>query len=281
MIPTPLAGALLALAAALVWGSGDFSGGVATGRSSAYQVLLLAALAGLTTLAGLAWLVGEPLLSGPALWLSAAAGVSGAMGLAFLYYGLSVGSTALVAPVAAVVGAVVPVIFEAVTQAPPGPGPMSGFVLALAGIWLVTRAPEERVGRRWWDLSIALLAGLGFGGFFILIEQPGETAIFQPLLVARCGMLGVALLLVTARREPVPRPWSQPLALLAGFLDASANVLFLLATRYTRLDIAVVLSSLYPAATVLLAALLLRERVARGQWVGVLLCLAAVVLIVA
>jgi drug/metabolite transporter (DMT)-like permease len=126
---------------------------------------------------------------------------------------------------------------------------------------------------------LAFAAGLGFGGFFILIAQVPGAGVFAPLLVARLAALAAALMLLAARRVPLPGLGSNPVALLAGVLDAGGNIFYVLAQRLTRLDVAAVLASLYPAATVLLAWIVLKERVSPAQWSGAALCLAAVVLI--
>jgi drug/metabolite transporter (DMT)-like permease len=275
-------GITLALASAVVWGSGDFSGGVAARRSSQFHVLALAALSGLVMLILIA-VVRREALPGPAdtAW-AAGAGVGGAIGIAALYRGLSLGSAATVAPTAAVVGASVPVIFSALVQGLPGPAQLAGFAVAAGGLWLVSRpAGAGQVGHSGAkpELVLALIAGLGFGSFFILIAQVRPGLVFTPLVVARSMALMAALFLLRARRLGLPGLRSNPVALLAGLLDAGGNMLYVMAQQYTRLDVAAVLSSLYPAATVVLAALLLKERVSRPQWLGAALCLAAVMLI--
>jgi drug/metabolite transporter (DMT)-like permease len=120
---------------------------------------------------------------------------------------------------------------------------------------------------------------VGFGGFLILIAQVHSDLVFLPLVVTRSVMLATALLLMLARRLPFPGLTSNPVALLAGVLDAGGNVFFLFARQYTRLDVAAVLSSFYPVATVVLSRLVLHERVTRTQWIGAGVCLAAVGLI--
>lgn len=276
----PLSGTLSALLAALVWGGGDFSGGLAARRSSSYQVLALAALAGLALLAGLTILRGESVPTGRDALLATAAGLSGGVGLAGFYRGLAMGQTALVAPTAAVIGAMTPVIFELARRNPPGAGQLAGFGLALAGIWLVTQEGSlDGKAVRNSGLSIAVFAGVGFGGFFVLLGQVQTESVFSALILARLGTLGLAVVMLVKRREPIPRPGANPAALLAGVMDVGGNSLFLVATRYTRLDVATVLSSLYPAITILLASLVLREGVGRRQWLGAGVCLVAVMLI--
>lgn len=272
-------GNLLALASAFVWGSGDFSGGLATQRANPFQVLAVSTLAGVVALAALALGVGEAWPSAVGAAWSLSAGLAGALGIACLYRALSLGLAASVAPTAAVIGVALPVIYGAVTEGWPGWERLAGFGLAGLGIWLVSRSTEaaDHAGRR--ALGLALLAGLGFGGFFILIARVEAGLVFTPLIFARTASLGAALALMLARRVPLPSVASNPVAVLAGVLDTGGNVLYLAAKQFTRLDVAVVLASLYPVSTVLLAWLLLKQKIAPLQWVGAGLCMAAVVLI--
>ena len=128
---------------------------------------------------------------------------------------------------------------------------------------------------------MGLLAGLGFGGFLVLAGQVTGDTVYVPLTVARAMMLGTALLMMRARGLEVPRLQAHPIGLLAGLLDAGGNVLYLLARQHVRMDIAAVLSSLYPLSTVVLARMVTGERVTAAQWTGGALCLAAVALIAA
>jgi drug/metabolite transporter (DMT)-like permease len=287
-------GAILALASAAAWGSGDFSGGLASRRASQFQVLALSALSGLALLAVFALLRSEALPSrADAAW-AAAAGLGGALGIACLYRGLSLGNAVSVAPTAAVISAAVPVVFGLLAAGWPGSGQMAGFLAAGGGLWLVSRpandqpartavsaaaAPDPRPRLSQSPAVLAAAAGIGFGSFFVLIAQVQPGLVFTPLLVARGVALLTALLLLRARGLPLPGLRGNPVALLAGVLDAAGNALYVLANQFTRLDIAAVLASLYPAATVLLAAALLKERVSGGQWAGLALCIAAVALI--
>ena len=277
---TLVSGPLVALVAALVWGSADFSGGQATRRLNQYAVLVFSGISGGAALLVMALLRRETLPTGFDFGFASAAGICGALGLAALYRGLSSGNTALVAPVAAVVGASAPLVFELLRRQPPSPAQSLGFALALGGIWLVTQTHADLHHLRRAGLVLGVTAGLGFGGFFIFIGLIGSDAVFAPLLVSRGATLLVALLLVLLRREALPSPYRHPLALLAGVLDAGGNVFYLIATQLTRLDVAAVLSSLYPAVTVLLALLLNHEKLARWQWIGLAACLGAVGLMV-
>ena len=168
----------------MVWGSSDFSGGLAARRQDVYQVLLLASALGLVVLIALTMISGET-FGGPAdiAW-SAAAGVFGAIGIVMLYAGLAVGSAALVAPTAAVVGAVLPVVVGFITEGLPGATQVTGLVIGVVGIWLTSGSSSGAGTTRRAGMGFAVAAGIGFGGFFILIAQVESGALFAPLVIS-------------------------------------------------------------------------------------------------
>jgi drug/metabolite transporter (DMT)-like permease len=266
------------LASAAAWGAGDFCGGVATKRSNVYSVVILGDAVGAVLLAGLALAFGERVpATGDLLW-GAAAGVSGAIGLIALYRALATGRMSVASPVAAVVTATVPVIFGAFAEGLPGAWQMLGFGFALAGVWLVSS--NEKVAIQLGELGLPVMAGLGFGIFFILIDGASRAAVFWPLVAARLAAVAALVVFAAVTHQlQWPRRQHLPLIALVGVLDAGGNAFFTLAARAGRLDVASVLSSLYPASTVGLAWLVLKERIARPQWVGVAAALAAIVLI--
>jgi drug/metabolite transporter (DMT)-like permease len=273
-----LATVIFGLAASLCWGSGDFNGGMASRRANATSVVITAYTVGFVLLVGLALIWREPLPSPPDIIWGGLAGIAGAMGLISFYSALSIGRMGIAAPVSAVLTAGLPVIFSALTQGLPSLLQLGGFVLALLAIVLISR-PEGTKGRPA-GIGLALLAGCGFGCFFILISHVSHAATFWPLAMARFTSVLLLLPMAGIRRQgALPKMTVAPFILLAGVLDAIGNAFFVLATHLGRLDVAAVLSSLYPAATVLLAAIVLRERVTRIQTVGILLALIAVPLI--
>lgn len=279
MPPANFLGILLALTSAFVWGSGDFTGGYATRRQSQFSVLVLAAFSGLVLLVIAAIVWHESFPSAPSIAWAMLGGAAGALGIAAFYRALSMGYTASVAPTAAVIGAGFPVIFSAFTEGLPQPTHVVGFGLALAGIWLVSKAPssEGSISRR--AFVLACLAGIGFGGFLTCLGQVEPGKVFTPLVIARSLTLCTGLLLIGLNHLSLPSLKSNPLALVAGILDAGGNLFYILARQFTRLDIAAVLASLYPASTVVLASLILKEKTSTSQWIGLLICLAAIVLI--
>jgi drug/metabolite transporter (DMT)-like permease len=287
MLLTGLNGILLALASAFFYGSGDFLGGQATRRLNAYQVLALASVSGFVLMAGLAWYLREPLPSTASLFWAGIAGVCGSLGLALLFYGLATRGSAIVSPVSGVVGALLPVLYTLLNSGLPESTQILGFAVAVPGIWLVTASSNADQRRALSGLGLGVLAGIGFGLFFILIARVDDGALFAPLAflkIVAC-LLGLGMLLAWRRLRDVPLPGlrSNPravlTALLSGLLDPTANAFYLAATRLARLDVVVVITSLYPAFTVVLARLITMEQISWKQWIGIGLCLAAIALI--
>jgi uncharacterized membrane protein len=267
------------VSSAISWGSGDFSGGYASRHTNVYTVILLSQLTGLVLLCVLAWGFYESM---PPLknWVFAGiAGIAGASGLVALYSGLASGRMGIVAPMSAVIAAILPVCVGIVTEGVPGASTLAGFGLAVPAVWLLTQThAHEKIHIR--EVYLSLLAGGGFGLFFVLMGQLQDSAVMWPLVAARIASLsllfGVARLRGQGGRPSVAQ---LPAILLAGILDAGGNAFFVLATQIGRLDISAVLSSLYPAATVLLARFIVKEHLRPQQWGGVGLALLALVLI--
>jgi len=266
MIPSQLIGAFLALCSALVYGGADFTGGVATRRSHQYQVLVISSVISIIAMAGLALIWQEKWPTTQTLLWTSLAGICGALGLAALYRGLSYGNAAIVSPVSGVVAAALPVLFAALTTGLPNLFQLAGFGLAVPGIWMVSFSKAVLREKTRLDFLLGLYAGLGFGSFFIFLARAGREAVFGPLAIEKSAsfLLGLALLLFSRMRLPSLK--GNPVALLAGALDSLANGLYLLANRYTRLDIAAVLTSLYPAGTVFLSRWIMKESISRTQW---------------
>ena len=270
---------IFGLAAALSWGSGDFNGGLASRRANASRVVVATYTVGLVLVVILALIWKEPLPVPIDIFWGALAGLVGASGLIAFYTALAKGRMGIVAPVSALLTAAIPVLFGIFTQGVPNSYQLGGFLLALLAIWFISRPPEQAKGRPQ-GLGLALLAGCGFGCFFTFISRVHADATFWPLAVARLTSACFLLVVLRVRRQPVSPPMKiWPLVVLAGILDALGNAFFVLAAHAGRLDVASILSSLYPAATVLLAAIMLRERVTRIQALGILFALVAVPLI--
>lgn len=274
-------GVTYALLAALAWGGGDFSGGLASRGDGPFRVLARAAVAGLVlaTLGALAF--GEPFPGGRDAAWALAGGAAGALGVVALYRGFAIGRIAVVAPLAAVIGAAVPLFVEVAESGWPGATATAGLGLALVGIWLVTGVGKKDGGADLESIGLATLAGLGFGAFFVFMGRLETDGALWPTAIARSAWVVVGFARVASQghlRELVRH--RNPMAWWAGALDAAGNVFYVLAAGATRLDVAAVLSSLYPAFTVLLARVVLREDLTGGQIAGLALCFAAVALLV-
>lgn len=270
--------ALFGLAAAATWGAGDFCGGLATKRANVYAVVILGDVVGGLLLSTLAMAFGEPLPPMEELLWGAVAGLAGAVGLLALYRALAQGRMSVASPVAAVITAALPVVFGAFVEGLPNGGQIAGFGLALLGVWLISGNTTARI--RLNELGLPLVAGLGFGIFFVIIGSVSQDVAFWPLVAARLAAVTVLSAFALATRQLQPPKFEHlPLVALVGVLDAGGNAFFALAAQAGRLDVAAVLSSLYPASTVWLAWLILKERIHRWQFIGIVAALAAILLI--
>jgi drug/metabolite transporter (DMT)-like permease len=268
----------LSLLAAASWGGGDFSGGFATKQANVFRVVAIAHGTGLVATLTMALLTGEPVPPASSLWWGAFAGFIGAFGIAALYRALAIGRMGIVAPVAAVVTGILPVLLGTYTDGLPDSLQLGGFALALASIWLLAGANETAESRK--GIGLAALAGVMFGLFLIAGKQAGHNGIFWPLVAARVVSTSMmAAVVFFLPRDPRPLGPILWVVMLSGLLDAIGNALFIAATRHGRLDVAAVLSSLYPATTVILARFLLKERIAKWQGVGIVCALVSVALI--
>jgi len=272
---------LLALLGAASYGVSDFIGGIFGKRASAWAVAATGGVGG----AGCALVLalanpGDP--STADLAWGAAAGVGSGTGTAFLYRGLASGRMGVVAPVSGVLAVVLPVVVGVATGERPGALVWLGIVAAVPAIWLVAREPRagdaaEGIGSGARD---GVLAGIGFGALFTCLGQVPDGAGFWPLVLNQ--LVGIVVIAIAAGflgATWVPRHAAAWGGLLAGVLGGVATAAFLLATHHGLLSVSAVLTSLYPAFTVLLAALVLREHVHRLQAWGLLLCGLAVVLV--
>ncbi len=266
------------LTAVLCWGTSDFSGGYAAKRSDAFLVTLLAHSSGFTLMLLLAFGTHAPLPSpASALW-ALAAGALGGSALGIFYRALAMGNMGLTAPIAAVLAAALPTAYGMATEGIPHTAALIGFLLAGAGIWLISR-PEGKLSHTQ-GISLALLAGLGFAGFFICINGTGNSSVLWSAAYSRLASLVAVTAIVLARRgQHHVDMRDAALGLFAGMLDVTGTALFIRADQTGRFDAAVVLTSLYPAITVLLAHFFLKERFTRWKTVGILAALASIPLI--
>jgi drug/metabolite transporter (DMT)-like permease len=279
---------LLALASAVLYGAGDFTGGLATRRAAMLPVVALSQLSGLVLLLLLLPLLPPASPSRADMLWGVSAGLTGGVGVALLYRALAIGRMAVVAPITAVCAVVVPVIIAVLFGERPGALAVLGILLGLAAIVLVSQQtvseaePHARPGggRLPAGVGIALVSGVAIGFFFLCLARTRPEAGMWPILASRGTSVTLFGLAAIAGGRSLRLPGVLLLTLLCGMVDMSANALYLLAARIGPLSVMVTLSSLYPASTVLLARLVLGERLNARQIAGVGCALAAIVLIV-
>ena len=267
-----------ALSATVAWGVSDFVGGFASRRANAFLLTTITHLSGTTLMAILALRTHAEFPGRHSVTWAAIAGLVGGVVLALFYRALAMGNMGLTAPVAAVLGAAIPAIFGIVTEGMPGAIPITGFILAGAGIWLISRTEGAAGAPR--GIGSALLAGLGFATYFLSIHQAGNGNVFWLAGISRSVsfVVNTAIVLVANQFRPIDRT-GVALAAFAGLLDSSGTALFIRSSQVGRLDVAVVIGSLYPVITVLLARVFLKEQFSRWRMVGLAAALLAVPMI--
>lgn len=271
---------IFAVFSALSYGIADFSGGLASRKSPVSAVAAWSQTVGL-----LIALMAVPLLDNTLpsreIWLwGAAAGLSGAAGLSFLYQGLADGRGVIVSPLAALIGAALPVFFGVIIGERPGHLTWIGVALALPAILLLSYEPGKKNSDVLKSLKIGLFAGIGFSGFFILLSRTGESSGIWPLVAARSASIPALFLTTIIRRKPlILNKGSQPATLITGALDMLANIFYLLSLRSGMLITAVVITAMYPAPTVILQRIVYRENLSPLRIAGLLMALAGIALI--
>ena len=281
---------LLGLAAAVLYGSGDFLGGMAARRAHVLAVLMLADTAGvIVALAAAAMSPGPARLAGLAWGISA--GLIGGLGLIIFYTGLAAGPMSVVAPLSGLVSTVLPVAVALGEGERPGAGVYAGALLCLAAIVLASSArdtsPAPRPGRpgRGRAIAYGMASGAAFGVFFLLIRNAGHSGELWPVAAGRIGELAVVLIAAAVLRRSLLPPGAGGRLLLAaagaGVIDVVANICYVAATRTGMFGLAVVLASLYPGVTVLLARVVLGERLRGVQRAGLALAAIGIMLVAA
>lgn len=269
------------LGSALVWGAGDFTGGIATKKNQVFAVVLFSQIVGALFMISLGLLFSESIPEPIHLVWGAIGGVFGALGLVALYSALSSGSMGIVAPLSAVVSSILPIFFAFYFEGVPATSKIIGFAFAIGAVWFLSYPGKSGILLKK-ELTLAFFAGIGFGLFFIFIDKASENAVIWPLLSAKSASI-VVNLAIFVLQKPCKIPGKNQLLIIAvtGVFDAIGNALFALATQLGRLDVSSVLASLYPASTVLLAWIILKERLNLQQWIGVGAALGALILIAA
>lgn len=264
---------------AATWGAADFIGGLASKRTSPYRVLFLAEIAGMLPFTAFALLLREPVPPAGDMLLGAGSSLIGLTGLLLLYRALASGQMTIAAPVSALFAALIPVVFGFFSLGTPSPAVLTGFGLAFAAVWFISQTGMTNWRFALGDLRLPLLSGLFFGLYFLTLHRATLNAFFWPLAAARfAGLLGLGAYALIARQPALPPRDLWGACIVNGVLDIGGNAFYILAAQTGRIDVAAVLSSLYPASTVLLAWILLKERLTWLQTAGVLLAFAAIIL---
>jgi drug/metabolite transporter (DMT)-like permease len=269
------------LISAVLWGAGDFTGGLASRKTGALRVVFFAEIVGILVLTLAAFGFQPKVPSSSDLGRAALAGALGSLGLVLLYHSMATGTMSIAAPVSALTAGILPVIVGSFTEGLPGGLTILGFAFALMAVWFVSQdqAGPRNILSHISDLRLPLLAGVGFGCYFVVMHSAAQEGTLLPMVASRAGGLAVIALVMLRRRESlhvVRAAW--PVIAMNGVLDVGGNTFYVLAGQTGRMDVSAVLSSLYPGVTVILAGLVLKERLSRTQWLGIAMALIAIVL---
>ncbi|MEK7989972.1 MAG: DMT family transporter [Thiotrichaceae bacterium] len=279
MLETNLLTIIFALGAMVTWGSGDFVGGFVTKRHPVYSTLLTGQLIGIIPFLILALYFEFFIPRLDDMLLSCVAGFGGMIGLLNLYSGLAKGRMSVVAPLTAITASIIPVFVGIFTEGVPTFIQITGFFIAIMAVWLLS-SNGRKLDITAIELRFALTSGLGFATFLIFIDQiSGETALW-PLLAARFVSVTILSFYIISRGSwKPPTKALLPLIALTGLFDMMGSYFFIIAAHVGRLDIATIISGLYPAVTVILAWFILKERLKISQWFGVAAALISVAMI--
>ena len=270
--------------AVFLWGAADFAGGCGSRRTNAFVLTAFSHVCAFVLMFTIALGQQGVFPSRASIVWALIAGAVGGFSLAIFYGALASGQMGLTAPIAALLGAAIPTMVDIALEGAPSRWTVGGFVLAILAIWLITRpdpsGDADPAGRPA-GVGMAALAGVGFAGFYLCIHQASGSPVWIAA-ISRIGSFGATAIAVIATRAPLTLDRARAgLGMVAGFFDITASALFIFASQRGRLDEAVVITSLYPAVTVLLARLLLKEHFSPWKFVGLLAALAAVPMIAA
>jgi drug/metabolite transporter (DMT)-like permease len=276
------------VSAVLLWGLSDFAGGYGSRRANAFVLTAFSHVCAFALMFAVALTQHGAFPSRASILWAVAAGAIGGFSLAIFYGALASGQMGLTAPIAALLGAAIPTLADIGIEGAPSRWMIAGFSLAIVAIWLITR-PEPRPDdneenntiSRPKGVATAAIAGVGFAGFYLCIHQTSGSPVWIAAM-SRIGSFTTTAIAVAVTRAPLSldRPRAA-LGMIAGCFDIIASALFIFASQRGRLDEAVVITSLYPAVTVLMARLVLKEHFSRWKFIGLLAALAAVPLIAA
>ncbi|HYM76225.1 MAG TPA: DMT family transporter [Candidatus Dormibacteraeota bacterium] len=276
--------AAYSVTAVFLWGASDFAGGLGSRRANAFVLTAFSHVCALVLMFAIAFTQHGAFPDRASIFWAVAAGAIGGFSLAIFYRALASGQMGLSAPIAALLGASIPTLVDIALEGAPSRWSILGFALAILAIWLISRpeAPGENdESGHPKGVAAAALAGVGFAGFYLCIHQATGSPTWIAA-ISRIGSLATTSIAVVAIRAPLrlDRP-SVALGGVAGCFDITASALFIYANQHGRLDEAVVITSLYPAVTVVLARIVLKEHFSRWKVIGLLAALTAVPLIAA
>jgi drug/metabolite transporter (DMT)-like permease len=278
------ASAGLGLCSAAFWGGSDFAGGWGSRRAPALLIVASGQIVSGAFLVILCFALHFPAPARHFALLAAIGGVEGALSLVIFYRALAMGAMGLTAALTGLLTALIPVLFSLMRDGLPGPVNIAGLAIGCAAILFITQqAPTPPANRQpsagGNTLLLAALAGIGFGCQLVLLKMASNGGVLWSLTWTRIAGVGALLLTLAVMRTKAPAKAFLAIGVVAGILDTLGNLFYVLAAQAGRLDIAAMVSSLYPAGTILLAAILLRERPSRRQMAGIGLALAAVVML--
>ena len=273
---------LYGLISAAGWGAGDFSGGLAARKTGAHRAVFYGEIVGILILLFIVNIVGEPVPNLRVWLLAMLAGALGTAGLILLYHSMTIGLMSIATPVSALLAAILPVLVGMIREGFPGLATFIGFGFALYSVWMISQGRDgvKNILAHIADLKLPLLAGVGFGLFFVIMREATRGgAILWPMVASRSGgliLVGLYMLFTRTSLKVDSAAW--PYILVNGVFDICGNGFFVLASQAGRLDVASVLGSLYPGGTVVLAWIFLKERLSRAQWIGIAAALIAILL---
>jgi drug/metabolite transporter (DMT)-like permease len=278
-------GLISAASSAVSWGGSDFVGGLGARRAPALLVVVSGQVLSLAALAGLCLVLRAPVPDRYSSLCAVVGGFVGALSLAVFYRALAMGAMGLTAALTGLLTAGVPVIFSFFHDGLPAPLNLTGLAAGCAAIWLISHRPQTqpentaRAGAQRTALLMGTASGAGFGAQLVLLKLASGGGVLWAMTWTRAAGVAALLLVLAAMRPKAPRNGFLWIGLLAGALDTAGNLFYIFAARAGRLDVAAMVASLYPAVTILLAALVLHEHPTRRQITGMALALAAVLLL--
>ncbi len=272
---------LYGITSALSWGAADFAGAIAARKLSVYRVVFYSNFLGLLALLVSLAIYPETIPEARSIILAGVAGVFGSISLLILFYSMACGQISIAAPVSALFAAALPVLVGIYTQGLPAPIQFIGFGLALLAVWLISQGGQRLHIDRLFNLILPLLAGFGFGSYFIFMHYAviGIPSSIWPMIASySTGTLMTFILLIARRETFIVKRDAWGVIVVNVVCNIGGNFFYILALKSGRLDISAVLSSLYPGGTVILAWLILKERISLSQWNGIIAALVAIIL---